>query len=155
VVDVNARPAVVGDRSAFVTTARAVLARADVVKVSDEDLAVLAPEFDVTSILAGGARLVIVTSGSSPTQLVHSSGTRSVEVPPLMAPIVDTIGAGDTFIGAFMAAWTADGLGRGHLAGDVGLEHAVRAVQAGHLAAGVVVTRHGADPPTSSDLPTP
>ena len=37
--------------------------------------------------------------------------------------------------------------------GDIGLDRVVRAVRAGHAAAAIVVTRHGADPPTTSDLP--
>lgn len=158
-VDVNARPAVIDDRSAYIATLRRVLARADVVKVSDEDLAVLAPDFDVGSMLAEGTQAVVVTAGSSPTRVVHRAGTRSVPVPPLNAPVVDTIGAGDTFVGAFMAAWTSQRSvdagrvdGRDALRGDPGLERVVRAVEAGHRAAGVVVTRRGADPPTRSDL---
>jgi len=153
VVDVNARPAVISDRAAYLATVRAVLARADVVKVSDEDLAVLAPELDIGSMLEAGTRVVVVTSGSSPTQVVHAAGIRSVEVPPLTAPIVDTIGAGDTFIGAFMAAWTGAGLDRNDLDGDIGLDRVERAVRAGHAAAAIVVTRHGADPPTTADVP--
>jgi fructokinase len=161
-VDVNARPAVIDDRSVYLATLRRVLARADVVKVSDEDLDVLAPDFDVESMLDAGVHAVIVTTGSSPTQIVHRAGTRSVPVPPLRAPIVDTIGAGDTFVGAFMATWSAQSGdigdigaqagGRAALDGDEGLERVVRAVEAGHAAAGIVVTRQGADPPTRTDL---
>jgi fructokinase len=152
-VDVNARPAVIRDRPAYIDTLRRVMARVDVVKVSDEDLEVLAPDFDVDSILAAGATAVIVTAGSSSTTVVHRSGVRSIAVPSPAAPIVDTIGAGDTFVGAFMACWSTTRLGRSDLAGPNGLEHVVRAVEMGHAAAGIVVTRHGADPPTQSDLP--
>jgi fructokinase len=152
-VDVNARPAVIRDRRAYIATLRRVVARADVVKVSDEDLDVLAPDFDVDSILAAGATAVIVTAGSSSTTVVHRSGLRSVAVPPLAAPLVDTIGAGDTFVGAFMASWSRSRLGRSDLAGPIGLAHVVQAVEMGHAAAGIVVTRHGADPPTRADLP--
>lgn len=152
-VDVNARPAVIRDRRAYIETVRRVVARADVVKVSDEDLEILSPDLDVESILAAGPTVVIVTAGSSSTTVVHRDGVRSIAVPPLAAPIVDTVGAGDTFVGAFMACWSTSGLGRSDLAGPNGLEHVVRAVEMGHAAAGIVVTRHGADPPTQSDLP--
>ncbi len=152
-VDVNARPAAIRDRAAYVQTLRHVFDRADIVKVSDEDLEVLAPDFDVDSIIATGASAVIVTAGASSTKIVHRSGVRSIPVPPLAAPLVDTIGAGDTFIGAFMACCSTSGLGRSDLAGPTGLDDIVRAVDMGHAAAGIVVTRHGADPPTPSDLP--
>jgi fructokinase len=152
VVDVNARPAVIGDRTAYLERLAAVCSRADLVKVSDEDLDFLAPDMTVESLLAGGTSAVVVTAGSSPTLVVHAGGCRSVPVAPLTAPIVDTIGAGDTFIGALMAAWTTSGLGRADVAALDGADRLVAAVEFASRAAAVVVTRHGADPPTSADL---
>ena len=72
-----------------------------------------------------------------------------VPVPPLGSPVVDTIGAGDTFAGGLLAWWTASSLTRD----DVSIEALTSAVRAAHAAAALVVTRHGADPPLRSELP--
>ena len=156
VIDVNARPAVVTDRAGYVASLAVAIGRADVVKVSEEDLAFLAGDLTVDRILAGGARAVVVTAGSSATTVHHDGGVASIDVRRPDAPIVDTIGAGDTFVGALMAAWTG-ALGtptrhRGELSGPDGFEALVAAVDVAHVAASIVVTRQGADPPTRDEL---
>ena len=152
VIDVNARPAVVTDRARYLANLAGAVRRADVVKVSDEDLAFLHDDLAVDDLLRGGVRAVVVTAGASATTVHHECGVTSVEVRRPAAPIVDTIGAGDTFVGALMAAWTA-GLemaprSRSDLAGPGGFEALVAAVEVAHVAASIVVTRPGADPPT-------
>ncbi len=153
VIDVNARPAVIDDRPHYLATLSSVLARADLMKVSDEDLEFLAPDLSVDALLAAGATAVVVTAGLSGAEIHHAGGRRSVPVGPLDGAVVDTIGAGDTFIGALMAFWTRSGLGRTDLAGADGLGHLVDAVEMAHSAAAIVVTRRGADPPSLTDLP--
>ena len=78
VVDVNCRPTIIEDREAYRVRLRRVLARADVVKVSDEDLAFLRPgvehEAAAHELLAGGARVVLVTTGGTATTIVTAGG---------------------------------------------------------------------------------
>lgn len=89
-----------------------------------------------------------MTAGASHTTIVTRDGHTVVDVPPAAGPIVDTIGAGDTF-GAGMLAWIdAAGVTRDGLS----MDQLTAAVRVGHAAAGVVVTRRGADPPHRSDL---
>ena len=151
-IDVNCRPAVVDDREAYIERVRRAVSRADLVKVSDEDLTFLSPGDDLESaagaLLAAGAGAVVVTAGSSHTTVVTAAGTVVVDVPAVPGSVVDTIGAGDTF-GAGTLAWLhAAGVGRGELP----LDRLVAAVQVGHAAAGVVVTRRGSDPPFRTEL---
>ena len=152
IIDVNCREAVVPDRSAYVARVRRAVARADVVKVSDEDLAYLAPTLDTEAaareLLGTGAQAVIVTAGSSHTTIHTAAGDRVVDVPPVPGGIVDTIGAGDTFGAGLLAWWSAAGAARG----EVSVDDLVDAVRIGHAAAGVVVTRRGADPPRRDEL---
>jgi len=69
------------------------------------------------------------------------------EVPP--APIVDTVGAGDAFGGAFLTWWMGNGLGPA----DFGDPSAVRsATQAAIYASVVACTRRGAEPPWAHEL---
>ncbi len=153
VVDLNCRPKVIGDRDAYVATVRRALARADLVKVSDDDLEYLDPGADpidaARTLLDAGPKVILLTAGAAGTSIVTSDGVIEVPVGKLAAPLVDTIGAGDTFGGGFLAWWHESGLGRNGITHEA-LVQAVRAAQA---AAAVVVTRQGADPPHRSDLP--
>jgi len=152
VLDVNCRPSAVDDRTTYLARLDAVLARADVVKASAEDLGYVVPDMPTEaaarSLLTGGARLVLVTDGGQATTIVTAERALTVPVEPV--EIVDTIGAGDAFTAAFVVWWTAGGRG----AGDLGGLDAVRtAVEAAHVAAAVVVGRQGADPPRAHELP--
>jgi fructokinase len=145
-LDVNCRPAVIGERDRYIDRVRHAAARADIVKVSDEDLAYLA--MGANSLLDAGARLVVVTAGASQTTVVTANGSVVVPVPPISGGVVDTIGAGDTFGAGLLAWWVASRFGRD----DVTIDHVVEAVAAGHAAAAIVVSRRGADPPYLSEL---
>ena len=152
VIDVNCREAVIPDRAAYVERIEAVARRADIMKVSDEDLVYLSPAEDMLTaarrLLDMGTQAVIVTAGASQTTIVTADERTVVEVPPVPGAVVDTIGAGDTFGAGVLAWWSAAGAGRG----DVTAERLAAAVRVGHAAAGVVVTRRGANPPHRDEL---
>lgn len=129
---------------------------AHVVKASDEDLAFLLPDHDVERAaweLLDGAQtqVVVVTEGERGARLF----TPRFELPVAPDPrgdVVDTVGAGDTFMAGLLAGLADHGaLAVGALkAIDADTARAVARVAA--AAAGVVVTRAGADPPTRADL---
>ena len=150
-VDPNCRPATVPEFEPFQARMRQVLARADIVMVSADDLAYLdlAPTLDdsVASILAGRAGVVLLTDGAEPVR-VHWAGGR-FEEPILEVEVVDTIGAGDAFGGGFLARWLELGLGRAELADEARLRDATRF---GINVSAIVCGRPGADPPTRAEL---
>lgn len=152
-IDINCRPKIVDDRDAYLAHVAAVVGRADIVKVSDEDLQYLSPGVDTIGaaelLCAQGPVAVLVTAGSKHTTIVTADGQVDVPVSPLAAPLVDTIGAGDTFGGGLLAWWVESGLGRV----DVNVANLQRAVTAAHAAAAIVVTRRGAVPPLRTDMP--
>lgn len=152
-IDINCRPKIVDDRDAYLAHVASVVSRADIVKVSDEDLDYLSPGVDAIAaaelLLAQGAVAVLVTAGSKHTTIVTAEGRLDTPVPPLAAPLVDTIGAGDTFGGGLVAWWVESGLGRS----DVNRANLQRAVTAAHAAAAIVVVRRGAVPPFRNELP--
>jgi fructokinase len=153
VVDVNCRPQVITDRPAWAARLDRILARADLVKASDEDLRYLDPgrdaRFVAEELLDRGARSVVVTAGGGRVTIVSADGASTIELPPAAAPVVDTIGAGDTFVGGLLAWLDGHRLG----GSDLTTEILADAVRAGHAAAAVVVTRRGADPPWRAELP--
>ena len=154
VVAVNARPAVVNDLGLFRTRVHTVVAASDLVKVSDEDLAVLSPGDEpadaAAALLDLGAAAVILTAGAAASTVFVGDERRDVSPGRLPGAVVDTIGAGDTFLGASVAWLTRHDAHLDRTA--LSLDAVAEAVAVGHAAAGVVVTRRGADPPTRADL---
>ncbi|MCC6830723.1 MAG: carbohydrate kinase [Thermoleophilia bacterium] len=118
-VDPNLRPQVAGDQ-AFRARLERVLARADLVKVSADDLALLEPEASTPDaarrMLERGARAVLLTRGGAGATAITPSGAADVAAPAVT--VVDTIGAGDAFGGAFLAWWRHRELGAAQL-GDL------------------------------------
>ena len=151
-VDVNCRPRVIPSRTPYVERLDRVLRRADVVKVSDEDLAYLhpglAPLDAARAVLAAGPKAVLLTAGGGSVHVLTASGETDVAVPKV--DVVDTIGAGDSFGGGFLGWWHASGRPAADLAS---LDALVPAVRAAIAVAGIVVTRRGADPPWRHELP--
>jgi len=116
-VDPNCRPSLITDAHGYRQRLHRVLASTDVVKVSEEDLAWLSPRRDALdaarALLELGPRVVLLTRGPSGATMV-GAGTE-VSVPAPVADVVDTIGAGDAFIGAFLAWWHSRQLSRDEL----------------------------------------
>jgi fructokinase len=151
--DVNARPVVTGSGPELVRTVEGVVALADLVKASDEDLEALYPgapvEHAVDRLLGLGPEAVVVTRGRHGATW-YGAGSQ-VDAPAVEARVADTIGAGDTYgAGIIDALWGLDalggrltGLGAGEIEGV--LRHAARA-------AAVTVSRPGADPPYRHEL---
>jgi fructokinase len=154
IVDLNCRPRAIDDRAVYVARLARVLARADVVKASDEDLAWLRPGVALSAaaadlLVSDGPRIALVTTGALATTIVTGSGG-AVTVPVSAVPVVDTIGAGDAFTAGFASWWRAGGRHRADLADVAAL---TAAVEAAHAVAAVVVGRRGADPPSRAELP--
>ena len=158
-VDPNCRPSITPDADAFRERMGRVLARADVVKVSADDLAFLRPgvatEDAMTWVASLGPQVVVLTDGARSVS-VRISGTAHV-VPVPRVQVVDTVGAGDTFGGAFLACLVHEGRTRRDLADAPSL---LRATRFAVRASGLACERPGADPPRLAELggwpaPTP
>ncbi|MEI7744257.1 MAG: PfkB family carbohydrate kinase, partial [Chloroflexota bacterium] len=150
-VDPNARPSVIPDADAWRERIVRVLPRADVVKASAEDLEYLRPgepiEGAAAWVAAHGPQVVLVTDGARPVTVLAGGAVHRVESPPV--EVVDTVGAGDTFGGAFLACFVHDGGTRADLADA---DRVLRAVRFAVRASAAVCARPGANPPTLADL---
>lgn len=149
--DPNCRPSITHDPDAYRERLGRVLARADIVKASGEDLEYLRPGTTVAEAVAWlgslGARVVLVTDGGRPVT-VHLDG-RVHSVPAPLVRVVDTVGAGDTFGGAFLACLVHEGVTRAAVADE---EAVLRATRFAVRASAFVCERAGADPPTLDEL---
>lgn len=150
-VDPNCRPSIIRDPDAFRARLGRVLGRADVVKVSTDDLAYLVPgktaDDAARRVASFGPRVVLVTDGARPVRAWIDGSVHEVEAPAVT--VVDTVGAGDTFGAAFLACLLADGIGRETVAEPAAV---LRAVRFGVRASAMVCERPGADPPTLAQL---
>ena len=147
--DPNARPALTPDPASTWQGVREVAAVADLVKLSDEDLAFLQPGSTPAEVAAtfftGGTRLVVVTHGGHGA--VAMTPTLTVEVPSQRVQVVDTVGAGDSFMSALMAVAIEHGLD------ELDEDRLTAYLTAAHQVGQVTVSRRGADPPWRQELP--
>jgi fructokinase len=152
-LDPNWRPQAIPDADAHRARLRRLLLRTDILKTSTEDLSFLVPGCgiaDAARILLGwGARCVLVTDGPSSIHAFTSGDQIAVQVPPV--EVVDTVGAGDAFGGAFLAWWAERGLARENLAHSPQL---LTAVTAAARVASLTCARAGAEPPRRHELDT-
>lgn len=156
--DPNARPSIMGEPEAALASLERFIALADVVKVSDEDIEWLtggAPIDEVVDRWLGmGPSLVVVTRGKHGSDVVTASGLRFTKT-PADVPVVDTVGAGDSFMGGIIDAMWGMGL-RGADARETLRtlpEEQVRAIiDRASAVSDVTVSRKGANPPWAHEL---
>lgn len=148
--DPNVRPTITPDLDAVRGHAAELFALASVVKLSDEDADVLFPgTTDVLGSLVEDSptALAVMTFGGRSVRL--RSRVAEVEVTPPVVDVVDTIGAGDSFMSALLSALVVRGL-VGRTAFDASELTALGGFAA--RAAAITCTRRGADPPSYAEL---
>jgi fructokinase len=151
-IDPNCRPSVMTTSPVFRRALDAVLGRADLVKVSGDDLEFLypgvAPTVAAARLREESGAVVLFTDGANAVHVIAPGADIVLDVPRV--PVVDTVGAGDSFSGGFLAYWIHGGLGRADVA-DV--DKVVEAARFGIAVAGITCQRPGADPPHAHEVP--
>ncbi len=151
-VDPNCRPSALADPASYPAAVERFLARADIVKCSVEDLAVLVPGASAGAaarkLLDAGPAAVIVTAGASPVTVITPDHGRTVPVAEV--DVVDTVGAGDGFVAGLLAWWARNSYSRRHAA-DVDL--VAEGAQAAVAVASAACTVAGADLPAGFGWP--
>jgi len=155
--DINVRPTVITDPDTYWSKVqpwlRLVGRRQGIVKASDEDIKFLAKAAASGSAQSGtdpldlaglwveqyGLALAVITLGPGGGVAVEPGGNIT-RVPGFPTKVVDTVGAGDTFMAGFL-----DGLVKLQLGLESSLER-------GAAAASIVCSRRGAQPPTSAEV---
>lgn len=153
-LDPNIRPDFIPDREKHLGRIRRMMAMADIVKLSDEDLNWFGEAGTAEDVIAGwlerGPKLIVITRGSKGA--TGYSKHHTVKVTPKPVTVVDTVGAGDTFNAGILASLHEQGvLSKAAIANLP--ESAIRsALTLGARAAAVTVSRAGANPPWKHEL---
>ena len=93
--------------------------------------------------------LALVTLGGDGALVVTAGATVAITAP--VVEVIDTIGAGDAFMGAFLARWADQGLGRADLRRLADVE---RTAEFACRVPAITCGRAGADPPRLDELVT-
>jgi fructokinase len=156
--DPNLRPALMGSPDHARPYVEAMIRLADVVKVSDEDLAWLHPGVAPAEIaedwVRQGPALVVVTHGGEGAFATTSAGAR-IQVAAPRVQVADTVGAGDSFMGGLVdGLWSAGLLGgdRRSALHDVDAAAVESVLERCTRIAAITVSREGANPPRSDEL---
>jgi fructokinase len=154
--DPNIRAPLVADPVQTWRDVEALAARAHLVKLSDQDVAVLhdgADPHDIARSLLQGDRteLVLLTLGAGGA--IGFVGDLVVRVPALEVEVVDTVGAGDAFMAACLAVLLEDSAFDNYGAGvPADQERVERMLRAAVEVAGITCSRPGAAAPTRPEL---
>ena len=149
-VDINLRPKLAADLTAYVQAVKQVAALADWLKASDEDLEIIgftapsrasAPEI-ARSFSAQGASRIALTFGAEGAWLQVDGESAEQDVPRIT--VVDTVGAGDTFWGNCLGDWVFEP--------SSAAARVATTLQQAMLAAAINCTRAGCQPPTFSEV---
>jgi fructokinase len=154
VLDPNVRPAVFGDQASYRSRFERIAGLATIVKLSEDDAAWIYPELELADILervrALGPRLVAITMGTEGAVAASADGYARVPAVPVV--VADTVGAGDSFGAALLAALAErDAL---ELEATRPLDDALleEAVTYAVTAAAITCTRTGAVPPSRGEI---
>jgi len=152
--DPNIRPSLIPHRESYLQRFYRILSHSDLLRLSVVDLEWLAPELTIqefmTKILASGVKVIALTSGGEGAWIYTKD--YSLHEPALDINVVDTIGAGDTFMAGFLSV-IAD---NDHDLNNINHNQPLlkQALKVGCLAAALNCQKKGANPPYKEDIKT-
>jgi fructokinase len=154
--DPNVRPVISTDHEQAWSQVREWAALAHVVKLSDADAEYLRPDAGIDATIdallgAGRTRLVVVTQGAAGSTLATRAHRVHVDSPEV--DVVDTVGAGDSFMSALVAVMADRELHDPDALRTATRERLAEIGGWAATAAAVTCSRRGADPPRTHELP--
>lgn len=153
-LDPNIRPDSIPDREKHASRLRRMMAMADIVKLSDDDLEWFGETGTHDEVarrwLQLGPKLVIITGGAKGAE--GFSRGHKVSIPSRRVAVVDTVGAGDTFNAGVLASLHEQNLLTKDALISLTPQAMETALSLGAQAAAVTVSRAGANPPWRHEL---
>ncbi len=154
-IDPNCRPSLIHDLPDYRARLDRMLGLADIIKLSVADLDILCPGADPDRVargwLADGASLVMLTRGGDGASAWVAGG--QARVASGRVELVDTVGAGDSFIAAALFQLDRGGLLSVGRLDRIAVADAEAVLGFAVKAAAITCGRVGADPPWLHELP--
>lgn len=155
-LDPNVRGMLIFDRDAYLARLDRLFAAVDVLKLSDEDLEWISPDmpmmeaFDMLAKSSNAAMIILTKGGDGATVRI---GDVQVDVPAATVDqLVDTVGAGDTFMGTVLAQLSSQNrLSRAAVAAMTADDMTALITRAAQAAA-INCGRKGCNPPRLAEL---
>ena len=153
-LDPNIRTGFIEHDEAHRDRIKRMIAMADIVKVSDEDLDWIANGEPLDELMAlwlkGATKIVLLTKGSEGVSASTLNG--SINLPALNVEVVDTIGAGDTFNAGFLSGLRKNNLLTKERLHTITPEEMEPALELAIKVAALTVSKAGANPPWKTEL---
>lgn len=153
-LDPNIRPGFITDETAYRARLKRMIAFADIIKLSDQDLHWLLGAGEIQkhaqTLLTAGPKLVCITQGAGEAWAYTKNAEINVTTPRVI--VADTVGAGDTFNAGIMSVLSnSKSLTKSKLSAlPPDIIHA--ALTQGCKAAAITVSRAGANPPWEHEI---
>jgi fructokinase len=153
-IDPNIRATLIKDKRKHLARLARLMALADIVKISDEDVIWMTGKTDYAKIakawLKKGAKIVAITRGGDGVELFTARYSALVAAPKIN--VVDTVGAGDTFTAGLLAHLSKSGQLTKKSLAAIDEANLRAAADFAVRAAAVTCSRPGADPPWSKEM---
>ena len=155
-IDPNVRLSVVKEPDAYRARMFRMVARATLLKLSDEDLEGLYPDLSPEHALQDiqsktSADLLVMTKG--PDGATAFGGGAQIDIPaPPVPNLIDTVGAGDTFMATLLAGLDRIEALSSQRLGQLGRDDVERLLVRAATAAAINCGRAGCNPPTLAEL---
>ncbi|MGB9857586.1 MAG: carbohydrate kinase family protein [Dictyoglomaceae bacterium] len=153
-LDPNVRPILISDKERYIKKLEKWISWTNLVKVSKVDLGWLYPGKSLKEIaenwLSLGPELVVITMGAQGSKAFSKEGF--VEVPALKVNVVDTVGAGDSFMGGLLYWFWRSGKLNIRDFKKLSLKDIEDGLKFASKVAGLTCTRAGANPPYLEEL---
>lgn len=153
-LDPNIRPTVIKDKKKHLARLKRLIAKADLVKISDEDVAYMTGKQDFAKSakawLKLGAKIVAITRGGVGVEVFTKKHALSLPAPKVK--VADTVGAGDTFTAGFLTYLHRNALLSKKAMASIEATQLMHAAEFAMECAAVTVSRPGANPPWAHEV---
>ncbi|MDE2383448.1 MAG: carbohydrate kinase [Alphaproteobacteria bacterium] len=153
-LDPNIRPTLIKDKAGHVKRLTRLIALADVLKISDEDVQWMTGSKNLEKAarawLKKGAKIVAITRGGEGCSVFTRRFAFEALAPKVK--VADTVGAGDTFTAGLLHYFHSHGLLSKKALAAISDEDLKAAAFYAMKAAAVTVSRPGADPPWAKEM---